>query len=85
MVPQNWIIDRFKMYKIAEMVIKFIKDIMKNWRVELTVGGKNLAGVKIQREILQGDMLSSLQFVIVMIPLNHILRKSTGDYKLNKL
>ena len=31
---------------------------MKDWRVELTAGGKSLAETKIQRGIFQGDALS---------------------------
>ena len=72
MVPQSWI-----MYKISGKVIKFIKKTMENWRVKLTAGGKSLAKVKIQRGIFQGDVLSPLLFLIVMMPLNHILRKCT--------
>ena len=75
MVQQSWIIDYLKMYKIYNKVIKFIKETMKNWRVELTVGGKSLAKVKIQRGIFQGDVLLLLLLVITMVPLNHILRK----------
>ena len=36
MVPQSWIINCFKMYKISYEVINFIEKIMKTWRVELT-------------------------------------------------
>ena len=57
---------------------------MKTWKVELTVGGRSLAETKIQRGIFQGDALSPLLFIIAMIPLNHILRKSTPEYKLSK-
>ena len=57
---------------------------MKNWRVELTTGGKSLAETKIQRGIFQGDALSPLLFVIAMMPLNHILRKCTAGYKLSR-
>ena len=52
--------------------------------MELTVGGKTLAGVKIQRDIFQGNALSPLLFVIAMMPLNRILRKCTAGYKLSK-
>ena len=76
-VPQSWIIDCFKMYKISDEVIKFIEETMKNWRVEVTAGGKSLAEVKILRDVFQGDALSPWLFVIAMIPLNHILRKCT--------
>ena len=60
-------------------VIKFIKDAMKNWRVEVAAVEKILAEVKIQRGMLQGDELSSLLFVIEMMPLNHKIRKCTGE------
>ena len=51
---------------------------MKTWRVELTVGGKSLAEIKIQRGIFQGYVLSPLLFIIAMMPLNHILKKCTA-------
>ena len=57
---------------------------MKNWRVELTAGGKNLAETKIQRCIFQGDALSPLLFIIAMMQLNHILRKCTAGYNLSR-
>ena len=36
------------MYKISNEIIKFIEKVVKNWKVELTAGGKGLAQVKIQ-------------------------------------
>ena len=82
MVPQSWIIICLKMYKTSHEVINFIEKTMKNWRVELTVGGKSLAETKIQRGIFQGDGLSPLLSIIAMMPLNHILRKCTADTNL---
>ena len=41
MVSQSRIMDCLKMYKISDEVIKFIEKIKKNWRVELTAGGKS--------------------------------------------
>ena len=72
------------MNKSSDEVINFIEKTMKTWRVKLIVGGKTLAETKIQRGIFQGDALSPLQFIIAMMPLNHILRKYTAGYKLTK-
>ena len=55
---------------------------MKNWRVELTAGGKS--EVKIPRGIFQEDALSPLLFVIAMMPLSCISRKCTGGYNFTK-
>ena len=84
MVPQSWIINCLKMYKISQEVINIIEKTMKTWRVELTAGGRSLAETKIQRGIFQGDALWSLLFIITLMPLNHILRKCTARYKLSK-
>ena len=35
-VPQSWIRDCLKMYKVSSEVMNFTENIMKNWRVELT-------------------------------------------------
>ena len=84
MVPHSWIINSPKMYKISHEVINFIDKTMKIWRVELTAGGRSLAEAKFQRSIFQGDALSPLLFIIVMMPLNHIFRKYTAGYKLSR-
>ena len=68
MVPQSWIINCLKIYKISHEDINFIEKTMKNWRVELKAGGKSLAETKIQRGIFQGDALSPLLFIIAMSP-----------------
>ena len=72
------------MYKISGEVIKFIENTIENWRVELQQDEKCLAEVKIHKGIYQGDAPSPLLFVIVMMPLNLIVRKFSGGYKLHK-
>ena len=84
MVPQSWIMNCIKMYKISDVVINFIEKTMKTWRVKLIAGGRSLAEAKIQRGIFQGDALSPLLFIIAMMPLNHTLRKCTAGYKLSR-
>ena len=40
--------------------------------------------MKIKRGILQGDSLSSLLFLLVMIPLTMVLRQTKASYKVKK-
>ena len=69
------------MYQISDEVVDFIDKTMKTWKGELAAGGKSLAEAKIQRGIFQGDALSPFQFIIAMMPLNHIVRKCATRYK----
>ena len=78
MVPQSWIINCLKMYKILHKVLNFIEKTMKTWRVELTAGGRSLVEIKIQRGIFHGDAISPLLFIIALMPLNYLLRKCTA-------
>ena len=84
MLPQSWILHCLKMYKISHEVINFIEQTINTWRVELTAGGRSIAETKIQRGIFQRDARSPLLFIIVMMPLNYILRKCTAGYKLSR-
>ena len=73
------------MYKISDEVINFSEQTKKIWRVELTTGGRNFAKTNVQRGIFQGNTLSSLLFIIAIMPLNHILRKCTAGFKRSKM
>ena len=84
MVPQSWMINYLKMYKISHEVINFIEKTMNTWRVELVAGGRSLAETKVQRSIFQRDALSPIQFIIAMMSLNHILKKCIAGYKLSR-
>ena len=70
-------------HKLSNEVINFIEKTMESWWGKLTARGGSLAEAKIQRVIFQRDALSSLLFVIAMMPLNHILKICTNGYKLN--
>ena len=60
MVPQSWIINCLKMYKISDEVINFMEKTIKTRRVELTAGGRSLAEAKVRKGVFQGDALSPL-------------------------
>ena len=72
MVPNSWIVECLKSIGVNEEIIVFMKECMKSWRVELTSGNDVLGEVQINRGIL---------FIIALLPLTSILRKSKPGYK----
>ena len=57
---------------------------MKTWKVKLECGSASIGEVAIKRSIFQGDSLSPLLFVMCLIPLTMILRKSEPSYQFAK-
>ena len=76
MVPHSWIIECVGLYGISNRIISFLKRSMTNWSVQLTSCMESLETVNIRRGIFQGDSLSPLLFIICMIPVTKVLRKS---------
>lgn len=84
MVPHSWIEKCMNMFGVAVNVRSFISESMKHWNTELNAGQNRLGNVKIKRGIFQGDSLSPLLFVMTMIPLTLILRKTNISYEVKK-
>ena len=72
------------MVGIAKNVIKTIENSMENWKTILTSNQEVLGTVNINRGIFQGDSLSPLLFIIIMIPLTMLLREMNVGYHLEK-
>ena len=73
-----------EMFGVAGNVRSFVNASMKQWNRELTASNQRLGNVKIRRGIFQGDSLSPLLFVLVMIPLTLVLRQTKASYELKK-
>ena len=84
MVPLSWIIESLKLFGVADNIISFIQGSMPNWSTNLFCNNTPLGNVKIRRGIFQGDSFSPILFVIALIPISLLLRKSNMGYKLNK-
>ena len=54
---------------------------MKSWKLELNASGEILGEVDNRRGIFQGDSLSSLMFVLCMVPLTWLLRRARTGYE----
>ena len=78
MVPYSWILESLELVQASDNILEFAKRSMANWQTELTSCEQSLAKVNIRR-IFHGDSLSSLLFVICMIPPTHVLRMEYID------
>jgi hypothetical protein len=79
MVPHSWLVEVTAMMGVAGNVRGLLERSMGSWKTELTAGGESLGTVDIKRGIFQGDSLSPLLFVMVMIPLSMILKRDESD------
>ena len=84
MVPHSWILKTLELVGRARTIVELLKRSMKSWRTVL-FSGKNRPGkVNIRRGIFQGDSLSSLLFVVALIPVTIILRTLKQGYSFGK-
>ena len=74
-----------KILKIANHIRNVIEKSMKNWKVELTLGGETLSEVKVNRSISQGGSVLPILFVITLIPLSILLRDMKAGYMLGEV
>ena len=70
MVPHLWILDCARMVEVAQNIITLIENTMANCKTALISNHEVIGTVDIKRGIFQGDSLSPLLFVIIMIPLS---------------
>ena len=81
MMPHSWIEECLEMFGVAINVRQFILSSMKKWKTELTSRGQQLGVVNIDRGIFQGDSLSPLLFILCMVPISLVLRRSRAGYE----
>ena len=79
MVPYSWIIERLDLF-VVENIKSLLVNSMAKRKVMLCSGNSELGEVEIKQGIFQGDSLSSLLFVLALIPLSLTLRKVKAAY-----
>ena len=80
MVPHSWIREMLDVVKVAGNLKGLLTNSMADWKTVLTANGEMLGEVDIRRGIFQGDSLSPLLFIIVMIPLSILLKREKLGY-----
>ena len=84
MVPHSWLKEVVQLMGVADNIKKLLFNSMEKWRTILTSNNETLGEVEIKRGIFQGDTLSPLLFIMVLIPLSMILKDTTYGYQFSK-
>ena len=63
---------------MAENIIQFLSNTMRQWNVEFFEGKNFICSANISNEIFQGDSLSPLLFIIALFPLTYMLKTHKG-------
>lgn len=67
MVPQSWLKEAVELVRLADDVNKILFNIKERWKNILTANNQLLRKINIRRGTFQGDTLSPLLFVIVLL------------------
>ena len=81
MVPHSCIGEYLEMFVIAVNMREFLLNSMIKWKTALTSCGQQLGVVNFKRGIFQGNSFSPLLFVLCMVPLSLVLRRSKAFYE----
>lgn len=82
MVPHSWIKEVMDLLGVAGNIGGLLSSSMSGWKTQLMGGTEVLGTVDIKRGIFQGDSLSPLLFVMIMIPLSQQLNAANKGYNL---
>ena len=80
-LPHSWIGECLETIGIAASVKQFLLSGMKKWNTELTSCGQQLGVFNINSGIFQGDILLPLLYVMCIVPLSFVLRRSRAGYE----
>ena len=84
MVQHSWIIECLDLFGVEENIKSLLVNSIEKWKVMLCLGNSELDEVENKRGIFQGDSLSPLVFLLALIPLSLILRKTKAAYEFSE-
>ena len=87
-IPHDWLIKSLEIHGFGDVLINFFKEGIEKWTTNLHIssGDKEIISdvIQIISGILQGDCPSGLHFVICLLPLTFLLKRSTLGYNIGK-
>ena len=87
-IPHDWMIETLKIHKFDETTIKFFAETIQNWKTSILLRHCNgeivTDSFNIKTGIFQGDSPSGLLFILCLLPLSWLLKRSKLGYKMNR-
>ena len=88
-VPHDWIIESLKIHKFDNKIINFIESTMKDLSTSLTLSHSNgqftTDNFSINLGIFQGDCTYGLLFILFLLPLSWLLKRSNLDFGIKQM
>ena len=86
-IPHDWLIKSLEIHKFNDTIVNFFKHSVTQWKTNITLSTNDKVistnDINIKTGIFQGDSPSGLHFVICMLPLSWLLRKTNIGYNIN--
>ena len=85
-IPHDWLKKSLEVHKFPQKIINFFTNIMQQWKttLNLTTEHETISTnpINIKRGVFQGDCPSGLGFVICLLPLSWLLKRSSIGYSI---
>ena len=85
-VPHDWLIRSLEIHKFPKKIIDFFINTMTKWKTTLNISAQDTTissdPINIHNGIFQGDCPSGLNFVISLLPLSWLIKRSCMGYAL---
>jgi len=85
-IPHDWLIKSLEIHKFPQKIIDFFTNTMKMWRTTLNLTTEHetisTEPIEIKTGIFQGDCPSGLNFVLCLLPLSWLLKRSSMGYSI---
>ena len=85
-IPHDWLQKSLEIHKFPEKIVNFFSTTMKKWKTTLSISTEDekisTDPMEIKTGIFQGDCPSGLSFIICLLPLSWLLKRSSFGYSI---
>ena len=86
-IPHDWLIKSLEIHKFNDVIVNFFKTLMTKWQTKLTLSSENETvttdNINIKTGIFQGDYPLGFHFIICLLPLSWLLKRTKIGYNIS--